>query len=145
MRELERCRRTFCDAVSKAQGQLVVSYFSKADLELAERTHMLVRRVRAGQDGRIALVTPSTFIGDARSACPGACGGQAKLAEIGVIEFDVRLSVLFRQRAARSPHNVPDVRRPDSSPVGTGPTTFDALEAHDCLCGVWCAWKSFGG
>ena len=84
MRELERCRRTFCDAVSKAQGQLVVSYFSKADLELAERTHMLVRRVRAGQDGRIALVTPSTFIGDARSACPGACGGQAKLAEIGV-------------------------------------------------------------
>ena len=83
MRELERCRRTFCDAVSKAQGQLVVSYFSKADLELAERTYARAPRARWPRWPHRAR---DAF--DVHRRCPirmpRACGGQAKLAEIGV-------------------------------------------------------------
>ena len=81
-REMEHWRSIFCDALSKAHDALTISTFSKADLETAERTHMLVRRVRADRDGRVALVTPSTFLQEAEAACPSTIGGQAKLAQI---------------------------------------------------------------
>ncbi len=81
-REMAHWRGVFCDALSKAHDALTISTFSKADLETAERTHMLVRRVRAGRDGRVALVTPSAFLQEAGASCPSTIGGQAKLSQI---------------------------------------------------------------
>ena len=90
-------RRLFYNAVSKARKHLVVSYFAKAALELAEQSKMQVVRVRAeeqgssGQEGskgfasnRIAVVRPSMFLGEAGDACPGSMGGQALLAQFGL-------------------------------------------------------------
>ena len=81
---LEAWRRQFCNAASKAIGQLTISYFAKAELELAERTKMHVTRVRADDGRRMALVRPSCLLADAGAACPGANGGQAKLAALGL-------------------------------------------------------------
>ncbi len=78
-----RWRKLFCDALSKSTDSLLISTFSKADLETAERTKMLVRRVRADGGKRVALLSPSSFIAEAQAACPGAIGGQTKLSQIG--------------------------------------------------------------
>lgn len=90
-------RRLFYNAVSKARKHLVISYFAKAALELAEQSKMQVVRVRAeeqgpsGQEGpkgfassRIAVVRPSMFLAEAGDACPGSIGGQALLAQLGL-------------------------------------------------------------
>ena len=77
-------RRQFCNAAAKANEQLTITYFSKAELELAERTKMHVTRVRADDGRRMALVRPSCFLSEAGAACPGANGGQAKLASLGL-------------------------------------------------------------
>ena len=90
-------RRLFYNAVSKARKHLVVSYFAKAALELAEQSKMQVVRVRAEEQGssdqegskgfasnRIAVVRPSMFLGEAGDACPGSMGGQALLAQFGL-------------------------------------------------------------
>ena len=83
-RVLNRDRRRFANAVSKAGGRLVVSYFSKADLELAERSKMQVTRVRAENGGRVAVVRPTCFLAEAGNAAPTTDGGQALLAELGL-------------------------------------------------------------
>ncbi len=54
-------RRLFCNSVSKASKRLVVSYFSKAPLELAERAKMQVVRVKAEGNGRVARCVPPRF------------------------------------------------------------------------------------
>lgn len=77
-------RRMFYSAMGKARRRLLVSFFAHADLELAERTKMLVSRVRAGEDGRIALLRPSCFLEEAGASCPGTTGGQAFLASLGL-------------------------------------------------------------
>lgn len=79
-REMNRDRRSFMSAVSKANGHLVLSYFQKCDLELAERTKIKVVRVRAeGGNHRMALVRPSIFLTEGDNATPSTTGGQALL------------------------------------------------------------------
>lgn len=90
-------RRLFYNAVSKARKHLVVSYFAKASLELAEQSKMQVVRVRAEEQGlsdkeglkglasnRVAIVRPSMFLTEAGDARPGSIGGQALLAQFGL-------------------------------------------------------------
>ncbi len=81
---LDGDRRAFYSAIAKAKQRLVISYFSKADLELAEKSKMQVTRVRAEGEGRIALAAPSVFLREAGAACPGAVSGQTKLTELGL-------------------------------------------------------------
>ena len=77
-------RRSFANSVSKANQRLVVSYFSKAPLELAEQTKMQVVRVKAEDGARVAAVRPTAFLAEAGNACPSTIGGQALLAELGL-------------------------------------------------------------
>lgn len=80
---MEEERHAFYRTCSTASKRLVVSYFSKAELELAERSKMQVTRVRAEGDKRMALVRPSTFIEQAQAARPSTVGGQGLLASLG--------------------------------------------------------------
>lgn len=77
-------RRRFCNAVSKANERLMVSYFTKAPLELAERTKMQVARVRAEHGDRVAAVRPTTFLTEAGAASPTTLGGQELLATLNL-------------------------------------------------------------
>lgn len=77
-------RREFASAIAKAEKRVLLSYFAKADLELAEKTKMKVTRVRSEDGARIALVHPSCFIEEFEEADPGATGGQQFLAERGL-------------------------------------------------------------
>ncbi|MDR1013867.1 MAG: UvrD-helicase domain-containing protein [Coriobacteriales bacterium] len=83
-RVMDADRRAFYNAVSKARERLVLSYFSKAELEVAERMKMQVARVRAEDGRRMAVVRPSSFLVEAGTACPGAVSGQSILAEQGL-------------------------------------------------------------
>ncbi len=76
-------RRTFAGACAKAREHLLLSTFSKADLELAEVTKMQVTRIRMEGERRIASVRPTCFIAEAGAAAPLTVGGQALLAELG--------------------------------------------------------------
>lgn len=82
VRALETERRAFYTAASKAQVNLLFSYFAKSPLELAEKTKMQVTRVRSEHGERIALVRPSTFLQEAGAACPTTIGGQAFMAAL---------------------------------------------------------------
>lgn len=74
-------RRLFAGAVAKAGQELMLSTFSRAQLELAEKTKMQVTRVRSDGDERIAILRPTSFIAEARSAAPSTTGGQGLLAK----------------------------------------------------------------
>ena len=74
----------FRNAVSKATRELAVSYFSKSDLELAERAKMLVSRVRSENERRIALVHPSCFLEEEPFTAAGITGGAQLLANCGI-------------------------------------------------------------
>ena len=77
-------RRAFYRAVASAKKRLVVSYFTKAQLEVAERAKMQVARIRSEGNERMALVRPSVFLSETESARPSTMGGQALLAAIGL-------------------------------------------------------------
>lgn len=77
-------RRDFMGGVAKAKHLLVLSHFSKAELELAERTKMQVVRVKSENGKRMAIVRPSCFLSEAGDAAPTTMGGQALLAEYGL-------------------------------------------------------------
>ena len=77
-------RRDFMGGVAKAKHLLVLSHFSKAELELAERTKMQVVRVKSENGKRMAIVRPSCFLSEAGDAAPTTVGGQALLAEYGL-------------------------------------------------------------
>ncbi len=59
------------------------STFSRAPLELAERTKMQVARVRMEDGERIATLRPTCFPGRSRRRRP-ITGGQALLADLGI-------------------------------------------------------------
>lgn len=80
-RIMQISRRAFFAAAAKAQNHLLVSFFAKADLELAERTKMQVARVRSEHDARVAVVRPSVFLDDEPFAGVGISGGSTLLAE----------------------------------------------------------------
>ncbi len=77
-------RRRFMAGVGKAGERLMFSTFSKADLELAERTKMQVARVRMENGERVAVVRPTCFIEEAGACAPITLGGQALLADMGI-------------------------------------------------------------
>ena len=81
---MTRDRKFMHSAAAKARKLLVVSYFSKSDLETAEKTKMQVVRVRAEDGKRMARVRPSTFLREAGKACPVTKGGETLLAEVGL-------------------------------------------------------------
>lgn len=83
-RVMDADRREFYSAVSKARNRLVISYFGKTTLEVAERMKMHVTRVRAEDGKRIAVIRPSSFLAETGNACPGAVSGQNVLAEYGL-------------------------------------------------------------
>ena len=80
----EADRRTFAAGVAKATDALMFSTFSRAPLELAERTKMQVARVRMEDSERIATLRPTCFIAEAGAAAPITLGGQALLADLGM-------------------------------------------------------------
>lgn len=80
----EADRRAFAAGVAKAEGALMLSTFSRAPLELAERTKMQVARVRMEDGERIATLRPTCFIAEAGAAAPITLGGQALLADAGI-------------------------------------------------------------
>lgn len=77
-------RRELASALAKAEKRAVLSFFAKADLELAEKTKMQVARVRSEDGKRVALLRPSCFIDELAEANPGTTGGQQFLAERGL-------------------------------------------------------------
>ena len=83
-RVMDSERRDFMGGVAKAKHLLVLSHFSKAELELAERTKMQVVRVKSENGKRMAIVRPSCFLSEAGDAAPTTMGGQALLAEYGL-------------------------------------------------------------
>ena len=83
-RIMQKERRSFYAAVAKAGELLVLSHFSKAPLELAEKTKMQVVRVRSEGDERIAIVRPSCFIEQGGAHAPQTVGGDALLAQEGL-------------------------------------------------------------
>ena len=83
-RVMDAGRRAFMGATGKAADTLLFSTFSKADLELAERTKMQVQRVRMENGQRVATVRPTCFLEEAGAAAPLTLGGQAVLADLGI-------------------------------------------------------------
>lgn len=83
-RVMDAGRRAFMGAAGKAADTLLFSTFSKADLELAERTKMQVQRVRMENGQRVATVRPTCFLEEAGAAAPLTLGGQAVLADLGI-------------------------------------------------------------
>ena len=81
---MESERRLLYRALGKIQNKLMLSYFTKCDLELAERTKMQVSRIRSEEGARIALSRPSCFFTDMENACPSTLSGQAFLSEQGL-------------------------------------------------------------
>lgn len=77
-------RKLFYNGITKAKKRLVISSFSKAALDVAERTKMQVVRVKAEGESRMAIIRPSSFLSEAGDACPGMVGGQSVLAEYGL-------------------------------------------------------------
>ena len=80
----ETGRRAFAAAAGKASDALMFSTFSKAPLELAERTKMQVSRVRMESGERVATLRPTCFLEEAGGAAPITLGGQALLADAGI-------------------------------------------------------------
>lgn len=77
-------RRAFLRTAAAAGKRLMIGYFTKAPLEIAERTKMQVARVRSENDVRMALVRPSAFLAETEAARPSTTGGQALLSEAGL-------------------------------------------------------------
>lgn len=79
MRAMDSERRLFYAAAAKARRRLVLSFFARSPLELAERARMQVVRVRAAGNDRVASLRPSSFLAEAGAALPATVGGQALL------------------------------------------------------------------
>lgn len=84
-RIMNRERHAFHSAICKAKELLIVSHFSKAPLELAEKTKMQVTRVKSENEERVALLRPTDFLMQAGNSAPTTTGGQAVMAEYGLI------------------------------------------------------------
>lgn len=81
---LKNERHKFYCACSAARKHLVISYFSKSPLEIAEKTKMKVNRIRAEHGQRMALVGPAEFLMQTQSQQPSTIGGENLLAEYDI-------------------------------------------------------------
>jgi DNA helicase-2/ATP-dependent DNA helicase PcrA len=68
-RHVERC--ALYDTLSKAGFELVFSYFQKADVQVAEKLGMEIRRRRPERGSERALLAPSSFLDEMGHAIPG--------------------------------------------------------------------------
>lgn len=80
-RAINQDRRLFYTTVSKARERVIFSVFSKAELQLAERTKMHVVRKKVEDGTPMAILRPSTFLDEAGDARPSTIGGQGLLSE----------------------------------------------------------------
>ena len=80
-RTMNQDRRLFYATVSKARERVIFSVFSKAELQLAERTKMYVVRKKVENGTHMAILRPSTFLDEAGDARPSTIGGQGLLSE----------------------------------------------------------------
>lgn len=81
---LDADRMAFYKALGKVNDRVVFSTFSKAGLEIAERTKMQVVRVKSENGERIAILRPSTFFTEIGESFPSTVGGQALLSDLGL-------------------------------------------------------------
>ena len=69
-RRRKRERHAFYNILSRSQGELILSYFQRSDIETAQRLSMEIRRIRSDGEERIALLSPSQFIAEINNATP---------------------------------------------------------------------------
>lgn len=81
---LDSARRIFASGIAKAKNLLVISYFAKSNLELAEKTKMQVVRVKSEKGMRIGILRPTCFLREAGDGAPTTLGGQQFTAEFGL-------------------------------------------------------------
>ena len=79
---LDSERRVFYSAVGKARKLLVMSFFAKADKQLAEAGRMHIARCKKEHGQDIALLRQSTFLAEGDSQLAGTVGGQQLLAAL---------------------------------------------------------------
>lgn len=105
----EADRRTFAAGVAKATDALMFSTFSRAPLELAERTKMQVARVRMEDGERIAQVRPTCFLEEAGAGAPSPSAARPSWPTWASTRNNplIHLTVQTRRRAPRrSPPSV---------------------------------------
>jgi superfamily I DNA/RNA helicase len=73
-RQLIRSRRELYCAMSAATDELVFSYFSKEECEVAMKLKMDIRRITAERGGRVAHLRPSLFLEEMGAVLPEAAG-----------------------------------------------------------------------
>lgn len=81
---LDSDRMALYKALGKANDRVVFSTFSKADLEIAERTKMQVVRVKSESGERVAILRPSSYFTEIGESFPSTIGGQAFLSDLGL-------------------------------------------------------------
>lgn len=79
---LIRDRKRFYSGITKATRLLALSAFSKAGIEIAERTKMQVVRITSEQGERIARLQRSVFFQESGAACPSTVGGEDLMSEL---------------------------------------------------------------
>lgn len=75
---------SFAKAIGLAQQSVVVSGFSKIDIDVAQRAHIKSVRSRMEHGKRMAMVALTPFLLDGGSARPTTVGGQAYLRSYGL-------------------------------------------------------------
>jgi len=71
-RRRARERRAFYNILSRSNNELILSYFQKADLDVAERLSMEISRIRVEKGNRVAILAQSQFITEMGDTAPKA-------------------------------------------------------------------------
>lgn len=83
-RILNSDRRSFAATCARANRLLIISFFGKTRLEVADKAKMEIVRTKPEGIYRMAIARPSTYISEAGDACPSVTSGQELLAERGL-------------------------------------------------------------
>lgn len=78
---LDADRRSFYNAVGKAQEMLVLSTVQRAEIGLAEKLRMDARRVKYEHGRKVAVLARTVFVDEAGDAAPNSVSGEQFLAE----------------------------------------------------------------
>jgi DNA helicase-2/ATP-dependent DNA helicase PcrA len=79
---LTQDRQRFYAGVTKATKRLILSTFSRAGIEIAERAKMQICRVTSENGERVALLQRSAFFQESGAACPSTVGGEDVMSEL---------------------------------------------------------------
>jgi DNA helicase-2/ATP-dependent DNA helicase PcrA len=75
-------RRRLYAGATKATSLLILSTFSKAGVEIAERSKMQISRIMSENGKRVALLKRSLFFQESGAACPSTVGGEYVMSEL---------------------------------------------------------------